>query len=105
MKRALGLIGLCMRAGRISLGAPNAEKAIRSGTAKLVLLDGGASANTRKAVADACSYRKVPLETLPPDLLGSAVGRPGRMCAAVTDEGFAEQIQKRLREAGKSITD
>lgn len=40
-------IGLAMKAGKIASGDFSVEKAVRSGTAKLVMLDESASENTK----------------------------------------------------------
>ena len=92
MKKWEGLMGLCARAGRAKFGSEAALAAIRGGTAKLALVDGGASENTQKMFLDACSHRGVPLRMTGSGALGDCTGRPGRMAAAVTDEGFARNI-------------
>ena len=50
-----------MKAGKIASGDFSVEKAVRSGTAKLVMLDESASENTKKQWRDACSFRNIPL--------------------------------------------
>ena len=57
MQSALNLLGLCKRAGRLVSGISAVELALKKGEAKLVLLDAGASDNSKKNVADACAYR------------------------------------------------
>ena len=93
MKEVGGLLGLCARAGRIVTGEGAALEAIRSGRAMVALLDGGASANARKAVADAAAHYGVDLYILPAGILGDSVGRPNRMAAAVTDRGFSDKLR------------
>lgn len=90
----LNLMGLCMRAGRLVSGEDACIKAIRSGSAHLVILDGGASANARKALTDACAYRSVPMLETGEGELGAAVGKPNRKAVAVTDAGFARALCK-----------
>ena len=60
--------------------------------AKLVMLDESASENTKKQWRDACSFRNIPLIRI--RAMGSAIGKPARMVAAVTDEGFSAMIIK-----------
>lgn len=96
MQRVLGLIGLCMRAGRLVTGLDAAEVAAKRGGAQLLLLDGGASANARKAIEDAGRYAGVRVRDLPEGALGAATGKDGRMAAAVVDRGFADKIVERL---------
>ena len=92
MKRMLNMLGLCMRAGKIISGEKACVQAIRSGAACAVVLDAAAAKNAVKAVTDACTYHQVPLVTAPEDELGYAIGKPGRMVAAVTDPSMADRI-------------
>ena len=93
MTSAHSLLGLCSRAGRLASGEEMCLRLIRSGGAKLMLVDAAASANTRKEFADACRHYGVPLIYLAGRPLGEAIGKPGRMSAAVTDPALAERIQ------------
>ena len=94
-----GLLGLCQRAGKLQSGWGMALAAIRSGKARVAVVDGQASANTVKKITDACIYYHVPLLTLSDGLLGAACGREGRMIAAVCDAGFASRLQALMTEA------
>ncbi len=99
-EKALSLLGLCMRAGRMVSGEETCVKAIRAGNAHLAVIDGGASANARKALGDACAYRQVPLLITDPGQLGQAVGKRNRMAVVVTDAGFAAAIEKAAASIG-----
>ena len=92
MNRALGSLGLACKAGRVQSGQAICDKLIKAGSAHLILIDAGASANTRKAVTDACAYYEVPLIYAPEHELGDAIGKPGRMVAAITDPSMADRI-------------
>ena len=94
MNRLLSLLGLCARAGRIISGEKAVVNAVRTGAACCVLLDGAAAFNAEKAVSDACRFYDVPLIRTEENSLGEAIGKPGRMAAAVTDPGFARSILK-----------
>ena len=72
------MLGIAMRAGQLSLGESGVLKAISSGAALFMILDAGASDNTKKKFRDSCAF----YETTP-DRLGSAIGKPGRMSAAI----------------------
>jgi len=102
---AAGLIGLSFRAGKMVIGAQAVRDALRTGKAHLVLVDGGASENTRKEFTDACAYRNVDIAALLPGLLGEASGRPGRMVAAVTDSPLANGIRKSIQKHDKTNSD
>ena len=90
---ARGLIGLCQRAGKLQTGADLTAKAIKNGSCRLALLDGGAAANTVKKITDACIYYHVPCLTLPYGMMEEACGREGVRTAAVLDGGFAERLK------------
>jgi ribosomal protein L7Ae-like RNA K-turn-binding protein len=99
LQRVLNMLGLCARAGRIKTGLDGCEQAIKRQGATLCLVDGGISPASRKAMEDACRYAGAMLYELPPGTLGDAIGKPGRMAAAITDQGFAKRIQTLLNEA------
>ena len=98
MKRMLNMLGLCTRAGKIISGEKACVQAIRTGAACAVVLDQGAAKNATKAVTDACSYHEVPLIFAPEDELGFAIGKPGRMVAAITDPSMAGRILEYLKQ-------
>lgn len=100
MNKALNMLGLCARAGKLVSGSQSVESALKSGKAKLVLVDEDASALSKKELSDACAYRGVPKAEIQKQALGASIGKPGRMMAAVTDESFAERICQLLKENG-----
>ncbi len=89
------MLGMCMKAGSLSLGEDTCIKVIREDKAFLALVDGAASVNTRKKLSDACAYRNVDLIETDPGEIGRATGRSGRMTCVVTDKGFAEALKKK----------
>ena len=98
-KKARFLIGLSMKAGKIASGEFAVEKAVKQGTAHLVILAEDASGNTEKKFRNMCSYYRVPLvRFLDKESLGAAIGRDYRACAAVLEEHLAEEIRQRLEE-------
>lgn len=52
-------LGLAARAGKIVYGTQAVDQAIKRRKAKLVILDNGASHNTKKEIMDACAYYHV----------------------------------------------
>jgi len=85
-------LGLCARAGALKTGEAACEQLAKSGGAFLLLVDGGASDRSKKAMRDACDFGGIPLVELESGALGQAVGKPGRMAAAVTQKGFADKL-------------
>lgn len=92
------MLGIAMRAGALSLGEGGVSKAISSGAALTVLLDAGASENTKKKFRDSCTFYKVPLFETEKDRLGYAIGKPGRMSAAVAWGTLGEKLLLMARE-------
>ena len=85
-------VGLCMRAGRLKSGNDTVEACVRAGEAKMVLLDVTASALTEKRCTELCTGHGIPLVRL--ENLGPSIGKPNRIVACVTDEGFCNMIEK-----------
>jgi len=103
LNRIEGLIGLCARARRLETGADACEKLTRSGRAKVVIVDSGASANTKKALSNACETMNVPLIEMEKDALGACIGKPGRMAAATADASFAKRILELYTESAGGV--
>jgi len=91
-ERAMSMLGLCARAGKLISGEKAVVQAIRSGACALAILDGGVAVNGEKAVSQACQTHETPLLRTAPGELGRAIGRPGRMAVAVTDAGMARRV-------------
>jgi len=96
-KKVLGTLGLAMKAGNVVSGEFMTEKAIRDGSARLVIVAEDASDNTKKKFSDSCKFYKVAYaEFGDKDMLGNAIGKQFRASLAVTDKGFATSIGKNL---------
>ncbi len=92
MRKTMGMIGLAARAGKLTTGQEGVESAVKKKKAFAALVDAGASDRTKKDIRDACDYAACRMLELPGDALGYAIGKPGRMCAAVTDASMAKRI-------------
>ena len=86
------MLGIAKRAGVLTLGTDGVLGAIASGSAKFVLLDTLASENTKKKFHDSCAFYGVELYETSPDRLGFAIGKPGRMCAAVAKGTLGDKL-------------
>ena len=96
-RKVYGTLGLAMKSGNVASGEFLTEQAVRSGTAKLVIVAEDASDNTKKKFLNSCSYYKVPIAVFgDKDALGSAIGKEFRASLAVLNEGFASSISKNL---------
>jgi len=87
------MLGIAMRAGVLTMGTDGVLAAIAAGKAGLVLLDDGASENTQKKLNDCCAYYGAQIVTTQKDALGFAVGKPGRMCAAVAKGTLCDKLK------------
>ncbi|TLS37369.1 YlxQ family RNA-binding protein [Pseudalkalibacillus caeni] len=87
------ILGLAQRAGKIISGEELVVREIRRKKARLVLLAGDASENTKKKITDKAHYYKVPVVFVDNRAsLGHAIGKEHRVTAAVLDEGFANKL-------------
>ena len=86
------MLGIARRAGALTLGTDGVLGAISSGGAALVLVDAAASENTRKKFRDSCAFYGTPLFETAPDRLGYAIGKPGRVCAAVAKGSLGDKL-------------
>lgn len=93
------MLGLCVRAGECVFGAAQCEKAIKSGKAKLVILDGVVSENTRKQFTQLCNNRNTVLIILQEEeRLGRSIGKENIRIIGVVNSGFSKNILKKFEE-------
>ena len=97
MDNALRMVGIATKAGRTASGEFMTENAVKSGQAALVILAGDASDNTKKKFKNMCEFYDVPIRIYSTkDELGHAMGKEFRASMAVTDEGLAQTIMKKM---------
>lgn len=102
--KVLSLISLATKAGKTVSGEFSTEKAVKSGTAHLVIVAGDASDNTRKKFNNMCDFYSVPIYFYEDkDTLGHAMGKEFRASLAITDAGFAKGIIGKMSEDVNTI--
>lgn len=95
--RVLNMIGLAQKAGKVVSGEFMTEKAVKTGTACLVILAEDASDNTKKKFRNMCEFYEVDYrEYAPKDHLGHSMGKEFRASLAITDEGLAQAVRKKM---------
>ena len=97
MHKALSMLGIAAKAGRLASGETAVEQAVRKGRAALVILSEDASQNTSKKFYNLCRHTAVPVivfETK--ESLGRAIGKGERSSIAVLDAALAEAIRERI---------
>ena len=94
-----GLLGLCRRAGQLTVGFDATVEAIKKRTARLILLAADVSPKTAKEVR----FFAVPLSlqvlvlACPKETLGTILGLQKPVgVVAVTDEGFAKALEAQV---------
>ena len=99
--KALSMISLATKAGKVVSGEFCTEKEVKSGMAWLVIVADDASDNTKKKFRNMCEFYQVPIYFYKDkDTLGHAIGKQFRASLAVTDEGFANGIKKHIETEG-----
>ena len=95
--KAIQMMSMAAKAGKIASGEFSVEKAVKEGKAHIVIISEEASKNTVKKFSNMCFYYKVPMYIYgTKESLGHNIGREARASVAILDEGFAKSIVKNL---------
>ena len=97
---ALSLLGLALRGGNLAVGEEPVAEACKTGRAKLVLTAGDASLNTVERAQRWAQNGNVLRLPVPWDkeTLGGALGRSVCAMAALTDQGLAAALFRKLAD-------
>lgn len=96
-KRIFSMLGLAMKAGKLTSGEFMTETSVKSSQSKLVIVAEDASNNTKKNFSDMCTYYHVPLIIFgTKTTLGAAIGKEFRASISINDEGFAATLKQRI---------
>jgi ribosomal protein L7Ae-like RNA K-turn-binding protein len=99
-EKVMGYLGLAARAGKMQSGEFSTENAVKRGKARLVLIAGDASDNTKKKFQNMCDYYHVPCCIFSDkETIGHAIGKEFRASCAVTDEGLAKSAVRALHRS------
>lgn len=99
--KALGMIGMAQRAGRVAAGEFLVERMIQSGRAVSVIVAEDASDNTKKRFRDKCSFYGIPFAVFATkESLGHAIGKEVRAVIALSDEGLSKAVYRLLEQIG-----
>ena len=97
--RAMQMLSLAQRAGKVASGEFMTETSVKEGKSHLVIIAADASENTQKKFRDMCTFYEVPyLVYGDRDSLGHVIGKDFRASVSVNDAGLAEEIRKRATE-------
>ena len=90
--RLKGFLGLCHRAGQVILGQDACVNAVRGESAAVVLMDESSTEVSKKRFRNACFSHHVPLHSVPKGLIAGALGKDGRMAAAIRQGTMARRL-------------
>ncbi|SDI96100.1 Ribosomal protein L7Ae [Lachnospiraceae bacterium G41] len=97
--KVLSLLGLAKKAGKLKGGEYCVETEVKKGRAKLVIVAEDASDNTKKSYTDMCSFKKVPVIFYGnKETIGKCIGCEERAAVVLTDEGFANAVNKQISQ-------
>ena len=93
--RLLGMLGLAVRARKVSFGVFMTLKALDEGRAKLVIAASDIGQSNRRSIENKCKEWDIPLIFYSDKVqLSHLVGKKDMPVAGVCDEGFAGAIVK-----------
>ena len=104
--KVYSMIGLAMKAGKLTSGEFSVEHAVKAGKAALVIVSETASENTKKKFQNMCTYYEVPLYFFgEKETLGHAMGKEFRASVSVEDAGFAKSMAGLMNVNGGSVNE
>lgn len=93
-QKALNLLGLALRAGKLVHGEASVLAAVRSKTASYVFVAADASDNTKKNFTDKTNHYDIPISfDFSREAISQAIGKD-RSSVALVDQGFAKSMKK-----------
>ncbi len=98
--KTLSMLGMAKKAGKIKDGSFLAERSVKSGKARLVILAGDASPNTKKKFTDKCRYAGIPVrEYSDMDSIGASLGGSPKSVVSIEDDGFAKAVLGKISDS------
>ena len=96
--RVFQMLGIAAKSGSVVSGEFSTEKAVKTGSAYLVIVSEEASANTNKMFTNMTSFYEVPMYVFgTKEELGRCIGKQFRASLAITDENLANAVVKKLQ--------
>ena len=96
--RALSMIGIAAKAGKVLSGEFSTEKAVKTMKAYLVIVAEDASDNTKKMFSNMTEYYETPIVFFgTKEELGKYVGKEFRASLAITDENLANAVASKIK--------
>ena len=96
--KALNMISIAMKAGKLVSGEFACEQAIKDGSGTLCIVACDASDNTKKSFSNSCSFYEVNyVEYGTKESLGHAIGKEYRASIVVCDENLPLSILDKIQ--------
>ena len=97
MNKAMSMLGLAKRAGKVVSGEFKSSQAVKNGQSRLIIIASDISDNGKKAIVNACEYYGVEyIELGTSQELGKAIGEETRMIVSVNDDSFKNAILSKI---------
>lgn len=94
--KILGLIGLAMKAGKVSFGADSVEENIIKRKVKLVILSEDSSERTKNKFIELCKKYDIPVITYGNiEILSKTIGKNNKAILGIKDINFSKSIQEK----------
>ena len=98
--KVLQMLGLAARGRKVLSGEFSTEKAVKTGSAELVIVADDASDNTKKLFRNMCAFYEVPFyEYGTKEELGHCIGKQYRASLAITDTGLAKAVEEKIKSS------
>lgn len=92
------MLGIAAKSGNVVSGEFSTEKAIKTGTAFLVIVSEEASFNTNKMFTNMTDFYEVPMYVFgTKEELGRCIGKEFRASLAIIDENLANAVESKLK--------
>lgn len=98
MDKHLSFISLAQKAGKVKAGEYLTEKALKEGTAYLVIIASDTSEKATARITRSCQYFGCDVLVYgTKETLGHFTGNRDKSVICITDEGFASTLKQRLQ--------
>ncbi len=93
--KALGLIGIATKAGRIAYGTEAVKETIENKKANLVIIATDASDKTKENIRHKCTKSKIPVAVFGTiETISKTIGKQNKAVISVKDRNLGEEIFK-----------
>lgn len=100
MDKLLNFISLAQKAGKVKAGEYLTMKALKEGSAQLVVLASDTSEKSKARITRACeSFSCRAIEVFEKSDLGHFIGAQSKSVLCLTDKGFADALLKKLAQS------